>query len=653
MQQNIWQRFNQEIKIWRLGALPGLVVLMLVVAARLSGYLQFIEWIAFDYFLRLRPSETQDQRIVIVGINDQDIEQVNTYPIPDREIAQLIQTLQPYQPRAIGLDIIRDIPIEPGHQELVDVFQANQNLIGIEKILPLDQPSGTIAPPPTLPPEQVGFSDVIPDLDGNYRRSLLGTPTDQDYRFSLALRLAETYLEVEGITLENGIDDPQTMRFASTELPRFTSDFGGYVGTDAGGLQVLLNFRSGESPFRVLSLSDIQSGNFEPSWLRDSIILIGITAQSAPDFVNTDVISGDNPYGLAYGVQYQAHATSQIISAVKDGRPLLKSWSSQWEYIWIIGWGIVAIGLGRLTQSALKNLVAIAIASVCLVGVSYGLLLWGWWIPVAPVVLILGLNGVGLSAFGFYQYDRALKAQIAERKQAMETAFTEIHNGPLQTLAILSKNVQDRDLSKEELSSAIQSLNREIREVGEYLTKNTEDQFDDSIIIYGKKIDLTRPIHELFYEIYTITLQRKFPYFETVKVKVRDFEPIEPYYLNNDQKRELCRFLEEALCNIGKHAEGVTRIIATGKQKDGWYVLTIKDNGIGCASIAESKGTKQSKQLAKTLNGYFKRETLLPQGTLCELTWKLDDNKKILKKLIQKIDFLKNNRNRMEINYHE
>lgn len=653
MWQNIWQQLNQEIKIWRLGALPGLIVLMLVVAARLSGYLQFIEWITFDYFLRLRPAEAQDERIVIVGINDKDIEQVNTYPLPDREIAQLIQTIQQYQPRAIGLDIIRDIPIEPGHQELVDVFQAHQNLIGIEKVLPLDQPSKQIAPPPALPSQQIGFSDVIPDRDGNYRRSLVGTPTHQNYRFSLALRLAETYLAAEGITLENGIDDTKTMRFGSTELPRFTPNFGGYVGTDPGGLQVLLNFRSGESPFRVFSLSDIQSGNFEPSWFKDSIVLIGITAQSAPDLFDTDVLSGDHPYGLVYGVEYQAHATSQIISAVKDGRPLLKSWSSQWEYIWIIGWGILAIGLGRLTQSALKNLVAIAIASICLVGISYGLLLWGWWIPVSPVLLILVLNGVGLSAFGFYQYDRALKAQIAERKQAMEKAFTEIHNGPLQTLAILSQNVQDRELPKDDLLSAIQSLNREIREVGEYLTKNTENELANSIIIYGKKLDLNRPLHELFYEIYTITIQRNFPYFKTVKVKVRDFNPIEPHYLTDEQKRELCRFLEEALCNVGKHAEGVTRIMATGKRKDGWYVLSIKDNGIGCASVTESKGTKQSKQLAKALNGHFKREPISPKGTLCELTWKLDNNKNIIQRLIQKLNEFKKNSNPMEMHYHE
>jgi two-component sensor histidine kinase len=189
--------------------------------------------------------------------------------------------------------------------------------------------------------------------------------------------------------------------------------------------------------------------------------------------------------------------------------------------------------------------------------------------------------------------------------------------------------------------------------VGDYLTQNTEDELEKSIIINGEKLDLNRPLHELFYEIYTITIQRNFSYFKTIKIKVRDFEPIEPRDLNDEQKRELCRFLEEALCNVGKHAEGVTRIMATGKQKEGWYILRIQDNGVGCTSVRASKGTKQSQQLAKNLNGYFKREALLPKGTLCELTWKLDDKKSLISKLIKPFNFLRKNRRKTEVNSHE
>jgi two-component sensor histidine kinase len=91
--------------------------------------------------------------------------------------------------------------------------------------------------------------------------------------------------------------------------------------------------------------------------------------------------------------------------------------------------------------------------------------------------------------------------------------------------------------------------------------------------------------------------------------------------LSIEQKRELCQLLEEALCNVGKHAKGVTRLSATGIQKEGWYTLSIKDNGAGIHSSSEGRGTKQCQNIAKQLGGTFKRESLKKKGTLCELAW--------------------------------
>ncbi|NEO96571.1 MAG: sensor histidine kinase, partial [Moorea sp. SIO3G5] len=136
-------------------------------------------------------------------------------------------------------------------------------------------------------------------------------------------------------------------------------------------------------------------------------------------------------------------------------------------------------------------------------------------------------------------------------------------------------------------------------------------------------LSLKLPIHKLLYEVCRDTLERNLPSFKTLKVKVIKFEPIPEQYLTIEQKRELCQFLEEALCNVGKHAKGVTRITAIGKLHDEWYTLSVKDNGSGICSSSENQGTKQAKALAKQLGGTFKREPLSPQGTLCELTWPL------------------------------
>ncbi|MBO1054251.1 hypothetical protein FJR01_17780, partial [Dolichospermum sp. UHCC 0299] len=51
--------------------------------------------------------------------------------------------------------------------------------------------------------------------------------------------------------------------------------------------------------------------------------------------------------------------------------------------------------------------------------------------------------------------------------------------------------------------------------------------------------------------------------------------------------------------------------------------LSIMDNGLGINSSKEGWGTKQFKNLAQQIKGKFRRVSLYPQGTLCELSWPL------------------------------
>lgn len=359
MLQKIPRTIKDEITIWRRAAIPGIVLILIIIIARLSGSLQFLEWMLLDSFLRIRPSEPVDEKVVIVAIDEDDIQKIGRYPIPDEEIAELIKTIKSYKPRIIGLDIFKNVPVEPGSQELLKVFKENKDIIAIEKVLKPDK----IAPPPNLPKEQVGFVDIIPDWDGKYRRYLLWTPNPdnlEEEKFSLSLRLATAYLSAENITLEESFGDGDAIRFGSTKLPIFASNTGGYVDTDDGGIQTLINFRNGEKRFLFVSLHDIKHNKIRENVLRDKIVIIGMTAASTSDFFNTSAISGLKLKGKIYGVEYHAHATSQIINAVLNGRSLLTSWSDIWEYLWIITWGFIPIIIGRLTQSVWKNLLAVS-----------------------------------------------------------------------------------------------------------------------------------------------------------------------------------------------------------------------------------------------------------------------------------------------------
>jgi signal transduction histidine kinase len=349
-----------------------------------------------------------------------------------------------------------------------------------------------------------------------------------------------------------------------------------------------------------------------------------MTAPSVKDFITTSATASTKPApGRVYGVEIQAHAVSQIISAVLNSRPLLRTWSDSWEYLWIIAWGVLGINFARLRKSPFVNFLVIGIVSTALILISYLLLTLGLWVPVTPAVIVFVLNAVGLMAL--YQYDQVLQSKINARQAVIERTFEMIHNGPLQTLAKTLKYVRERSLPSNELLSELEKelekLNYELRGVYEFL--QAEPLIQDNSLYLGKglELDLRDPIHEVLYQVYIYTLQRDFPYFKTLKIKIRLFDPIDDQYLSLEQKQGLCRFLEEALCNVGKHAIGVTRLEVTCKRKDGCYTLSVLDNGPGIRSSREGQGTQQFKNLAKQLNGNFRRSSVSPHGTLCELSW--------------------------------
>ena len=619
----IIRRIQEEIATWRIGMLPGIAAIAFLIVLRIFGSLRFLEWAAFDTLMRWRPEEAIDERILIVGINEKDINHIQKYPIPDRSMAALLRKLQSYQPAVIGLDIFRDLPVEPGYGEFVKTLKETKNLVAVEKILP-DRSDYTINPPPNLPQRQVGFADALIDSDGKQRRSLLGTSNLQNqWRFSFSLKLAETYLASQKkISLENVNGDSYGMRFNSTEITQIKPDGGSYRQEDAGGTQILINFRNCRQPFHTVSLLDIEMGKVKPNLIRNKIVLIGMTSPSIKDYVDVVAIRSENA-ALIYGVEVQAHVVSQIISAVLDGRKQLHVWANQWEYLWIVAWGILGITLGSTIRYPLKMLLFVAIASICLMGICYGLLILGWWIPVVPTVIILIFNSAVFAAF--YRFDEALQSRIKDRQLVIDQTFDAIHSYPLQTLSLILRKVKsDQELAPQQFLSELQQLHQELRGVYDLIRKEIVCEESSFHLQQEQKLDLVQPLHEILYEVYSNVLERDYPCFQTINMKVFKFETMDEQNLSLEHKRSLCRFLEEALCNVGKHANSTTRLDVTCRQEQGSNIIRVVDNGLGTDVTAKSHsgfGTQQAHSLAQQLRGKFERSNSTPNGTICQLTW--------------------------------
>lgn len=494
----MWQRparsLNAVLQRWRQRQRrveeTALVVAGCVVLLRLTGWLQPLEWFAFDQGFRLRGSAAPDHRVVVVSIDEQDLQQIGEWPIPDQVMADLLRQLETYQPRAIGLDIYRDLPVGPGRRDLTVMFETMPNLIGIETLA--DQRNIQVDGPASLKAKkQVGFNNVVLDADGVVRRGLLYWTSNGEAHMSLALQLALIYLESEEITPEPAPHNPTYLQLGQTAFPLLRPYDGAYVKADMGGYQFLANFR-GPGSIQTVGLSQVLAGEVDPELLRDRVVLIGSTAVSLKDFFKTP-FSRVAGIGSISGVELQADFTSQIISAALEGRPLILPLPTWADWLWILSFAYGGAYLSWRVRSLLKTALGTAALAVVAIGTGYGaFLLAGWWFPIVPP--LLALTGSAAATMGqILQQEEKLKKSKAFLSSVINTipdpifvkdrqyrwivlndAYCQLIGYPLETLLERSA----LDFFPPEEAETFQQLDEEVFHTG--LAQEHEERFTNA-----------------------------------------------------------------------------------------------------------------------------------------------------------------------------
>jgi CHASE2 domain-containing sensor protein/anti-sigma regulatory factor (Ser/Thr protein kinase) len=438
--------FPSIVKFWQKA--PGFVVILVFVSLLVSlvrgmGSFEHEELDALDRFFQSRPSEPTDSRIVIVGITEQDLQKYRQYPFSDAFLANLIEKIKAQNPRVIGLDIIRDIPQPPGHEQLNKIFQTTPNLIGAGKLPDSveDDYDTAINFPPVLKQlhrsEDPRIADITCPLDEDYvvrkaflhpitsRRDLAGIP-------SLGAAVARKYLVFEGIEAPAG----GWLKLGKVTFYPFKGNDGGYANETDSGYQILLNWRGAAGSFKHVSIAEVMEGKIYPNLFRDRMVLIGAYAPSLNDTVLTPFVkrsgANNNP---PYGVEVHAQLVSQIVSAVLDGRPLVKVLPDWAEYLWIVFW----IGASTMGAWGIRNrknpfillLCTIAYSSVLTVvifGIAVSAFLQAWWIPLVPALYGIWGSAI-LSVANDFAWRRVrekeenqqkLEQRVKEREQELE-----------------------------------------------------------------------------------------------------------------------------------------------------------------------------------------------------------------------------------------
>jgi diguanylate cyclase (GGDEF)-like protein/PAS domain S-box-containing protein len=377
--------------------MTALSVAGIVLVVRSLGLLQLSEFAVLDQFFQLRPLEVPEERITIVAIDEISIRQVGAWPMSDAKLAQLLNQLKKYQPRAIGLDIYRNLEIKPGSEELLNVFKSTPNLVGIEFLSSND--AKKVKAPPHLSQNQVGFNNLLDDPDGKVRRNLLyysDPQTRQSYQ-SFALKLAKLYLKSKDILIKNPSRQSNFLQLGKKVFHRFQPDDGGYVRADHQGYQIISNFPKPRCEscdenawgFRKVTLRDILDDKVPENWISDRIVLIGSNAPSLPDSILVPYSSRiAGAVQSTAGVELQAYFISELLSAA-DGRPILRVWSNTIELLWIIGCGYLGAVVRWRIKSISRSFLAVAVICFLLLSAAFVVFLDGWWIPIIPALFSL------------------------------------------------------------------------------------------------------------------------------------------------------------------------------------------------------------------------------------------------------------------------
>jgi CHASE2 domain-containing sensor protein len=179
----------------------GLCVGAAVCAARAAGWLEWADLRLYDAVVAARAGAGADAPIALVRIREQEIGEYG-HPLPDSVLARAIERIASAKPRAIGVDVYRDVAVggADGRAALAALAARWPGLVFVEKLAEPGVPG--VAAPDFARPDSIAFNDVVTDTGGMLRRGILMLWDDEgNASLALGLRLALHHLRADGIAL--------------------------------------------------------------------------------------------------------------------------------------------------------------------------------------------------------------------------------------------------------------------------------------------------------------------------------------------------------------------------------------------------------------------------------------------------------------------
>ena len=342
----------------------------IILGARSQGLLSTLDLALYDrLFPKVSVGNFCSRPIALVEATESDLQEYG-YPLPGTVTSRVLATLQSQDASVIGFGLFRDLPQEPGHDDLLQQLAAS-NVVSIG-LRGKTTDEGIPFPPGA---SHGGFVDVRADLRDRVLRRLTYTIEKKP---SYATALAAQHLERPWQEIAT--------RLQPYEIDPYTGPYASFLEVGDEVLVPWLPCR-----FRTISFQELLSGREKIT--PGDIVLVGQDASSIAD-----------PFRITGGRQFsdsQLHA--HFISLQ------LGVMAGQQMPVRIPGNGAIALGLIVLSLSqtsliwanrnrhALLIVVATLLVSLIFAAIACGVYIAAFrslaiWLPIGPVLMIIGIN---------------------------------------------------------------------------------------------------------------------------------------------------------------------------------------------------------------------------------------------------------------------
>jgi len=455
------------------------------------GLLKSSEFLLYDHYLRSRPSETTNNSIIIVGITETDIDKLQ-FPLEDKTLANLLIKIQQGNPSVMGMDLHRKGSFGDGKEQLNTVFKNSDNLIAVEKTDGGNSENETISAPTTLKKRELtGASQIIEDSsNGIVRRGYLYAKQSQskDLLPGFGLAVALKHLERKKI-YPSGAEDNNWLKLKESIFPQLNENFF-YEDIQIDGYQTLINYRSTENKYKIISVSEILDNKVNPKIFRDKIVFIGTVAETVDDLYLTPYNSTSQNSNFIFGVEIHAELTDQIIQATLNNRSIIRPANTVsfislgLLYLIIISCLAWSLFADKKTDNQQVHYLLYFLGSLFIpLGCGYLLLIAGYWIPTATI-FIASLSSEIIIYIRLLKHHNKLNEDKLEetRKLVLSQERLKVHSKSISLISHEIKNIVNILQSSADLAvDAVKEIKSFVEEISILLDPGDEASINSFI----------------------------------------------------------------------------------------------------------------------------------------------------------------------------